>query len=109
MSEIFTLTPEQVVELDQIRKERRVRIKDAFAANRQRMANIKKVRQTLAASETPMTIPEIAGATGFATPDVLWCVTAMKKYGVVGERENDDGYYRYGLEAATADVPEDDD
>jgi hypothetical protein len=108
MSQVFTLTPEQVVELDQIRKERRVRIKDAFAANRKRMANIKKVRQALAASETPMTVPEIAAATGFAAPDVLWCVIAMKKYGVVGERENDDGYYRYGLEAATADVPDDD-
>ena len=109
MSEIFTLTPEQVVELDHIRKERRVRIKDAFAANRQRMANIKKVRHALAASEAPMTIPEIAQATGFATQDVLWCVIAMKKYGVIGERENDDGYYRYGLEAASADVPADDD
>jgi len=108
MSQVFTLTPEQVVELDQIRKERRVRIKDAFAANRKRMANIKKVRQALAASETPMTVPEIAAATGFDGPDVLWCVIAMKKYGVVGERENDDGYYRYGLEAATADVPDDD-
>jgi hypothetical protein len=34
---------------------------------------------------------------------------AMKKYGVIGERSSDDGYFRYGLEEAAADVPEDDD
>lgn len=106
MSEVFTLTPEQAAELDVIRKERRVKIKANFTANTQRTVKIKKVRQALAASETPMTIPEIAQATGYATQEVLWCVMAMKKYGVVGERENDDGYYRYGLEAAGADVPE---
>jgi hypothetical protein len=109
MSQMFTLTPEQVRELDDIRKERRVRIKDAFAANRQRMIRIKKVRQTLAASAEPMTVPELVVATGLAAPDVLWCVMAMKKYGVIGERSSDDGYFRYGLEEAAADVPEDDD
>lgn len=109
MSPVFTLTPEQAVELDQIRKERRILIKDAFAANRKRTGNLKKVRQTLAASETPLTVPEIAVAIGLPTSDVLWCVMAMKKYGIVGERENDDGYYRYGLETASADVPADDD
>ena len=108
MSEMFTLTAEQVQELDVIRKERRARIKDAFTANRQRMANIKKVRNALDASETPMTIPEVAEATGLPTTEAFWCVTAMKKYGVVGEREKDGDYFRYGLEEA-ADVPEDDD
>ncbi len=109
MSEMFTLTAEQTIELDAIRKERRVRIKDAFTANRQRMANIKKVRNTLAASETPMTVPEVAEAAGLATPEAFWCVAAMKKYGVVGEREKDGDYFRYALEEATADVPEDED
>ena len=108
MSEMFTLTPEQVQELDVIRKERRANIKDAFAANRQRMANIKKVRNVLAASDEPMTIPEITEATGLAATDTFWCVTAMKKYGVVAEINKDGDYFRYGLEAATADVPEDD-
>jgi hypothetical protein len=106
---MFTLTPEQIQELDVIRKERRARIKDAFAANRQRMTRIKKVRMALAGSTEPMTVPELVAATGLSAPDVLWCVTAMKKYGVVAERSSDDGYYRYGLEDAAADVPEDDD
>lgn len=102
-----TLTPEQVRDLDVIRKERRVRIKDAFAASRKHTAQIKKVRAALAAADGPMTIPELAETTGFAGPDTLWCVTAMKKYGIVGERDNDDGYFRYGLEEETV-VPEDD-
>jgi len=109
MSQSFTLTPDQIRELDMIRKMRRERIKDAFAASRQRIARIKKVRLTLAASAEPMTVPELAEATGLSATDVLWCVTAMKKYGIVGEHNGDDGYYRYGLEDATADVPEDDD
>ncbi len=108
MSEMFTLTPEQVQELDAIRKERRANIKDAFTANRQRMANIKKVRNALAGSETPMTVPEIVEATGLPATEAFWCVTAMKKYGVIGEREKDGDYFRYGLEEATNDVPEDD-
>ena len=33
----------------------------------------------------------------------------MKKYGIIAERTSDDGYFRYGLEDAAADVPEDDD
>jgi len=108
MAEMFSLTPEQVRELDVIRKERRERIKAAFKANRQRMVQIKKVRSAMAASERPLTVPEIAEATGYAGPEVLWCVTAMKKYGVVGERENDGGYYRYALEDAAPDITEDD-
>lgn len=109
MSDMFTLTAEQVEELDVIRKERRARIKDAFSANRKRMANIKKVRNALAGSDTPMTIPEVADATGLPTTEAFWCVTAMKKYGVVGEREKDGDYFRYSLEEATDDIPEDED
>jgi|GEM_PF-5705176 hypothetical protein len=109
MPEMLTLTAEQIRQLDEIRKERRVRIKDALAASRQRLGHVKKVRQAVAASAEPMTVPDLVAATGLAAPDVLWCVMALKKYGVIGERSNDDGYYRYGLEETAADVPEDDD
>jgi hypothetical protein len=109
MSVETKLSPEQVQELAIIRKDRREKIKDAFQANRKRMISIKKVRDALARGDGPMTILEIAEATGFEAPEVLWCVMAMKKYGIIGERDNDGGYFRYGLEAATADVPEDDD
>jgi len=108
MPQMFTLTPEQIQELGGIRKERRVRGKDAFAANQQRMARIKKVRLALASAAEPMTVPEIATATGIEASDALWCITAMKKFGVVAESGSDDGYYRYGLEDAAADVPKDD-
>ena len=108
MSVETKLSPEQVQELAIIRTRRREKIKDAFQANRKRMVNIKKVRTALAEAEGPLTIPEIVEITGFDAPEVLWCVIAMKKYGIVGERDNDDGYYRYGLEEATSDMPEDD-
>jgi len=103
---MITFTPEQVEELKIIRKERRAAIKDNLAASRKRTGQIKKVKGALTAAEGPLTVPEIAEAAGLAGPDALWCVMAMKKYGLLGERDNDDGYFRYGLEEGSA-LPED--
>lgn len=102
---VLTLTPEQIEELAVLRKARRAAIKENWAASRKRTAQIKKMKGALTDAEGPMTIPELAGATGIAGPDVLWCVTAMKKYGLIGERDNDGGYFRYALETGAA-VPE---
>ncbi len=38
-----------------------------------------------AISEQPKTVLEVAAATGIATHEVLWHLTAMKKYGLVAE------------------------
>jgi biotin operon repressor len=45
----------------------------------------------------PMTVPEISGATGIPSADVLWYVAALKKYGFVVEVSKDGGYFRYQM------------
>jgi predicted transcriptional regulator len=35
--------------------------------------------------ETPKTVPDVADAVGLPTHQVLWHLTAMKKYGIVAE------------------------
>jgi len=43
------------------------------------------------------TVPEISQLTGIPSPEVLWHLMAMKKYGIVIEGEERDGYYQYTL------------
>lgn len=43
------------------------------------------------------TVPEIAAATGLDAHEVLWHITAMKKYGVVAETGQCGEYYRYAM------------
>ena len=43
------------------------------------------------------TIPEISQLTNIPSHEVLWHLMAMKKYGVVIEGEERDGYYEYTL------------
>ncbi len=35
--------------------------------------------------DTPKTVPDVAAAIGLPTHEVLWHLTAMKKYGIVAE------------------------
>jgi predicted transcriptional regulator len=35
--------------------------------------------------DNPKTVPEVAAATGLPSHEVLWHLTAMKKYGIVAE------------------------
>ena len=44
-----------------------------------------------------MTVPAIAEATGFAPRDVLWSLTAMRKYGSAVEAGIDGDYPTYEL------------
>jgi hypothetical protein len=48
-----------------------------------------------------MTVPEIAAAADLPSDKVLWYVTALRKYGQVVEGDQDGGYFRYLLDAAT--------
>ena len=45
--------------------------------------------------DKPKTIPEIAASTGLPAHDVLWHITAMKKYGLVVESGMCGEYYLY--------------
>ena len=43
----------------------------------------------------PKTIPELAEATGIPAPEVLWHITAMKKYDLIEETGMCSEYYLY--------------
>ena len=43
------------------------------------------------------TVPEISQETGIPSHEVLWHLMAMKKYGIVIEGDERDGYYEYTL------------
>ncbi len=43
------------------------------------------------------TVPEISQLTGIPSHRVLWHLMAMKKYGMVIEGDERDGYYQYTL------------
>jgi predicted transcriptional regulator len=47
--------------------------------------------------EEPKAVPELAGLTGIPADQVLWHVTAMKKYGLVEENGMCGEYYLYQL------------
>ena len=61
-------------------------------ATNKRKAAVKK-----ALKDGPMTVPEVAEATGFEARDVLWTLTAMRKYGQAVEDGVDGDYPRYAL------------
>jgi hypothetical protein len=53
------------------------------------------IRKALLAG--PMTVPQLAEATGSDPADVLWSLTAMRKYGQALEDGVDGDYPRYAL------------
>ena len=53
------------------------------------------VKKTL--KDGPMTVPQLAMATGLEARDVLWTLTAMRKYGQAEEDGVDGDYPRYAL------------
>lgn len=57
-----------------------------------RKAAIKKILK-----DGPMTVPQVAQATGIEPGDVLWTLTAMRKYGQAVEDGVDGDYPRYAL------------
>jgi hypothetical protein len=57
-----------------------------------RKAAIKKVLK-----DGPRTVPQVAEATGFEPRDVLWTLTAMRKYGAAVEVGTEGDYPTYAL------------
>lgn len=45
----------------------------------------------------PLTVTEVAAMAELSTEQALWHLTAMKKYGLVVEVGQEDGFYRYAL------------
>jgi predicted transcriptional regulator len=61
-------------------------------ARNKRKSAIKK-----ALKDGSMTVPQLAQATGLDAADVLWSLTAMRKYGLATEDGVDGDYPKYGL------------
>ena len=57
----------------------------------------KKIQQHIcqAIREQARTVPEVSQATGLAAHEVLWHITAMKKYGLIEETGMCGDYYLY--------------
>jgi hypothetical protein len=56
------------------------------------MAAIRK-----AVKEGPKTVPEISAASGIASHEILWFVSAMRKYGELVIAGDESGFKKYGL------------
>lgn len=83
--------------LADLRKERREKVERVQAYLKEQQAVRKTLSRVLQGE--PRSIPDIAAATGIPPQDVLWHITAMKKYGDVIEDGMDDdfAYYLYRL------------
>jgi predicted transcriptional regulator len=80
-----------------LREQHREGVKEAQALLKEQQTRRKVLQQTLRSG--PQTIPQLAAAIGFPAQDVLWHITAMKKYGLIEEKgmDEDETYYLYGL------------
>jgi len=83
-----------------LRKNRQKQIARAYQRSRGHMDVIKRIGVELGGG--PQTVPELSEATGMPTPDVLWHLMAMKRYGMVNEHAKDSDYFRYVLAAPAA-------
>ncbi|MBN2170875.1 MAG: hypothetical protein JW819_06110 [Candidatus Krumholzibacteriota bacterium] len=69
--------------------------KEVLERHRQRQEPGRKIAKAL--REGPLTVPELARATGVPEHQVLWHIMSMKKYGKVLEGEEKDSYLQYAL------------
>jgi predicted transcriptional regulator len=87
----------KAAQLKALREERQESVKRAQALLKEQNATRKIIREAMV--DGPKTVPELAEATGMPADEVLWHMSAMKKYGLVVEEGADDmdEYYLYGL------------
>lgn len=89
------LTAEQKAALAAFR-ERMGGISDAKKAHERTVRAARAaIRKGLAAA--PATVPALATAVSLPTHEVLWHLTAMRKYGLVSEAGEEEGYPQYAL------------
>lgn len=83
--------------LADLRKQNREKVEIAQSMLKEQQTARKSISRVI--QGTPRSVPEIAAATELPPEDVLWHITAMKKYGeVVEDGLNDDyEYYLYRL------------
>ena len=83
----------------QLLKQLREEHNETVAITQERLKEQKAIRKVLnqVMAEKAQTIPEIAAAADMPSNEVLWHVTAMKKYGLVVETGQSGDYYLYEL------------
>ena len=83
----------------EILKRLREDYKDTVARTQALLKEQKAIRRQIrrVMGDAPRTVPEVAEATGLPANQVLWHITAMKKYDLVAEVGMCDEYYTYQL------------
>lgn len=81
--------------LKQLRENHQESVSRAQTLLKEQQAVRREIRQAMGAE--PKTVPQIAGDAGLLASEVLWHVTAMKKYDLVREVGMSGEYYLYQL------------
>jgi len=83
------------MDLKPLREARKTNIDRAREAVKEQNRVIKAIREALA--DGGKTIPTLAQAVSMETETVLFYVSTLKKYGIVGEGRKDGSYFKYEL------------
>ncbi len=81
----------------QLLKQLREQYRDTVDRTQALLKEHKAIRKEIfkAMGDDPMTVPEIAERAGLSPREVLWHITALKKYDLVAEVGMDGEYYQY--------------
>ncbi len=91
----MTATPKPLTKMQAL-KERRGGAPQALLDS-VRENNAAKTAIKRALADGPLTVPEVAAAAGLDPRQVLWTLTAMRKYGTAVEDSTAGSYVRYAL------------
>lgn len=81
--------------LKHLREQHKDGVERTQALLKQQQAVRRQISQSL--RDGAKTVPDLAAATGLPADQVLWYITAMKKYNLIEETGMDGDYYRYQL------------
>ena len=95
MTEQSEIRKKNAAALKRLRQERKEAVASVRAGFKEQSDVRKKISQALKGD--PKTVSEVAAAAGLPAPQVLWHITAMKKYDLVAEVGMSAEYYTYQL------------
>ena len=81
--------------LKRLREEHKETVTRTQALLKEQKAIRKQICQTM--REQPKTVPEVADSTGMPNDQLLWHITAMKKYNLIAEIGMGESFYQYQL------------
>ena len=81
--------------LKQLREQHKASVEHTQALLKEQQAVRRQICQVL--RDGPKSVPEVAAATGLPAHQVLWYITAMKKYNLVEEAGMCGEYYLYRM------------